>query len=70
MIEILFRISGVEFDRAWEHRVEAVIDQATGLKAFIISADDLMANKTAFERSYDVADADAIRKAAASQRLL
>lgn len=63
MVEILPRITGVEFDQAWEHRIEAVIDERTGLKAFIISADDLIANKTAFGRPYDLADADAVRTA-------
>jgi uncharacterized nucleotidyltransferase DUF6036 len=63
MVEILPRISGVEFEQAWEHRLEAVIDNQTGLKAFVISADDLIANKTAFGRPYDVADADAVRTA-------
>jgi hypothetical protein len=67
MVEILSRISGVEFDEAWERRIEAVIDERTGLKAFVISADDLVANKTAFGRPYDLADIDAIRKAAESQ---
>src|SRR6185437_385859 len=68
MVEILPRISGVEFDQAWQRRIEAVIDERTGLKAFVISAEDLIANKTAFGRPYDLADADAIRKAAESQR--
>ena len=63
MVEILTRISGVEFDQAWEHRIEAVIDERTGLKAFVISADDLIANKTAFGRPYDLADADAVQTA-------
>src|SRR5947209_5391867 len=63
MVEILPRISGVEFNQAWEHRIEAVIDERTGLKAFVISAADLIANKTAFGRPYDVADADAVRTA-------
>jgi hypothetical protein len=63
MVEILPRISGVEFDQAWEHRIEAVIDERTGLKAFVISADDLIANKTAFGRPYDLADADAVQTA-------
>ena len=69
MIEILPRISGVEFDQAWEHRIKALIDEQTGLKAFIISAEDLIANKTASGRPYDLADVDAIRKAAESPRL-
>jgi hypothetical protein len=63
MVEILPRISGVEFDQAWEHRIEAVIDETTGLKAFVISADDLITNKTAFGRPYDLADADAVQTA-------
>lgn len=68
MVEILPRISGVEFAQAWEHRIEAVVDERTGLKAFVISADDLIANKTAFGRPYDLADVDAIHKAQESQR--
>ena len=63
MVELLPRISGVAFDQAWEHRIEAVIDERTGLKAFVISADDLIANKTAFGRPYDLADADAVQTA-------
>ncbi len=64
MVEILPRISGVEFNHAWENRLETVIDPRTGLKAFVISAEDLIKNKTAFGRPYDLADADAIRRAA------
>jgi hypothetical protein len=63
MVEILPRISGVEFDQAWERRIEAVIDERTGLKVFVISAEDLIANKTALGRPYDLADADAVRTA-------
>jgi hypothetical protein len=68
MVEIMSRISGVEFDQAWQRRIEAVIDERTGLKAFVISANDLITNKTTFGRPYDVADVDAIRKAQATQR--
>ena len=63
MIEILSRISGVDFDKAWERRVETVIDEGTGLSAFVISAEDLIANKLAFGRLYDLADADAVQTA-------
>ena len=62
--DILPDIPGVDFDAAWERRVEGVIDAATGLKAFFISADDLIASKLASGRPQDLADADAIRKAA------
>jgi hypothetical protein len=54
--DILPVILGVDFDAA------------TGLGANFISADDLIASKPASERPQDLADADAIRKARASQR--
>src|SRR6266496_4118541 len=41
-IDILPDIPGVAFDSAWEHRVEAVIDSKSGLKAFFISREDLI----------------------------
>jgi len=66
--DILPAIPGVDFDGAWERRVETLIDTATGLKANFISADDLIASKLASGRLQDLADADAIRKATESQR--
>jgi hypothetical protein len=63
MIEILPRISGVDFDQAWNRRVEVTIDANTGLKAFFISAEDVIANKLAAGRPQDIADAAAIREA-------
>jgi hypothetical protein len=66
--DILPAIPGVDFDAAWERRVETVVDTATGLKANFISADDLIASKLASGRPQDLADADAIRKAAESKR--
>jgi hypothetical protein len=66
--DILAAIPGVDFDAAWERRVETVIDPATGLKANFISAEDLIASKLASGRPQDLADADAIRKAIQSQR--
>lgn len=67
MIDIFSQISGMEFDQAWQHRIEEIIDEHLRLKAFVISADDLIANKLASGRPYDLADADAIRKAAESR---
>jgi hypothetical protein len=62
-IDILPDIPGIDFDAAWERRVEGVVDPASGLKANFISADDLIAAKLASGRPQDIADADAIRKA-------
>ena len=61
--DILPDIPGVEFDAAWERRVEGVIDAATGLKAFFISKDDLIAAKLAAGRPQDLADVSAIQAA-------
>ena len=66
-VDILTEIDGVDFDRAWEKRVEGVIDMASGLRAYFISGADLMAAKIAAGRPQDVADVDALRKAAASR---
>ena len=59
--DILPSLPGVDFDAAWEHRVEVEIDLQTGLKANFISADDLIAAKLAAGRPQDIADAAAIR---------
>ena len=61
--DILPNIPGVDFDEAWERRVEAVVDESSGLKANFISADDLISAKLAAGRPQDLADADAIRQA-------
>jgi hypothetical protein len=61
-VDILPEIPGVDFDAAWERRVEGVIDRETGLKASFISAEDLIAAKLAAGRPQDLADADAILK--------
>ncbi len=63
MIEILSQISGVTFEDAWRRRVETVIDEQTGLKAFVISADDFITNKLASGRHQDFADVEAVRSA-------
>jgi Nucleotidyl transferase of unknown function (DUF2204) len=63
-VDLLSEIPGVDFDSAWEKRVDAVIDPASGLTAHFISGDDLMAAKLAAGRPQDIADAAAIHKAA------
>jgi hypothetical protein len=67
--DILPAIPGVDFDAAWERRVETVVDTPTGLKANFISADDLIASKLASGRARDLADVEDIRKAVESQQL-
>jgi hypothetical protein len=66
-VDILPRIDGVDFDRAWERRVEGVIDTASGLTAYFISGPDLIAAKLAAGRPQDIADVAALRKAVESR---
>jgi hypothetical protein len=66
--DILPSIPGVDFDAAWERRVETVVDTTSGLKANFISADDLIASKLASGRARDLADVEEIRKAMESQQ--
>jgi hypothetical protein len=68
-VDILSEIPGIDFDAAWERRVEHVIDAASGLKVNFISAGDLTAAKLAAGRPQDLADVAAIRKAAESRTL-
>ena len=63
-VDILSEIPGVDFDAAWERRVEGVIDPARGLTAHFISREDLMAAKIAAGRPQDLADVAAIQRAA------
>lgn len=68
-IDILPGIDGVDFEEAWERRVEAVVDPKSGLKAFFISKTDLIASKLAAGRMRDLADVEEIREAESSQLL-
>lgn len=49
-VDILPDIPGVDFDAAWKRRVETTLDLDSGLKAFFISRDDLIAAKLAAAR--------------------
>ena len=62
-IDILTKIPGIEFDAAWQRRVEDVVDEGTGLKAHFISAEDLITAKRAAGRLQDLADVAAIQEA-------
>jgi hypothetical protein len=66
--DILPDLPGVDFDAAWERRVEGVLDAATGFTAFFISKDDLIAAKLASGRPQDLADVSAVQKAVESQQ--
>ena len=67
-VDILSEIPGVDFDAAWDRRVEGVIDTATGLTANFISGDDLLSAKLAAGRPQDIADVAAIRQAAENKQ--
>ncbi len=62
MVDILPEISGVDFDAAWEKRVEAEISK--GLKVLFIDTDSLLASKLAAGRPEDLADVAALHRAA------
>jgi hypothetical protein len=66
-VDILPGIDGVDFDAAWERRVEGVIDPQSGLTGFFISRDDLIRSKLAAGRLRDLADVEEIRESAESQ---
>jgi hypothetical protein len=66
VVDILPEIKGIDFDQAWQNRVEAVIDPQSGLKASFISRADLIAATLAAGRPQDIADAVALREAADS----
>lgn len=59
MVDILFGIKGVDFDSAWERRMEIDVDNR---KVSIISSDDLIQSKLAAGRPMDLLDVDAIRQ--------
>jgi hypothetical protein len=66
-VDILPGIDGVDFDAAWERRIEGVVDPQSVLTAFFISKDDLIASKLGAGRLRDLADVEDIREAAESQ---
>ena len=62
MVDIMPKISGVEFESAWPRRVTVAIDDA--LVVSFISREDLLAAKMAAGRAQDLADVDALRESA------
>jgi len=62
MVDIMPRISGVEFDDAWQRRVSVAIDDS--LTVPFISRSDLLAAKISAGRAQDLADVVALRDSA------
>jgi hypothetical protein len=59
-VDILMGIPGVQFDEAWERRVEVQFDD---VPVTIISKQDLIAAKRAAGRPQDLLDADSLEQA-------
>jgi hypothetical protein len=66
-IDILQQASGLDFDSAWEHRLEGFIDPET--PALVISRDDLIRNKLASGREQDLLDVKRLRAAEQTTKL-
>jgi hypothetical protein len=60
MIDIMPRISGVEFEEAWRRRVDVRIDD--DLSVPFISREDLLVAKLSAGRAQDLIDVDALRE--------
>jgi hypothetical protein len=65
-IDIIQQVSGLNFDDAWEHRLEGFIDEQT--PALVISRDDLIRNKLAAGRDQDLLDVKVLRAAEEATR--
>jgi hypothetical protein len=61
-VDIIQGIAGVDFDQAWEQRVEEVL--GGNVPAHVISREHLIQNKLAVGRLQDLADVEKIREAA------
>jgi hypothetical protein len=66
-VDIMPGIDGVDFDMAWDRRVQGIIDIESGLTGFFISKEDLITSKLAAGRLRDLADVEEIREAGESQ---
>jgi hypothetical protein len=62
-VDIFPGIPGAKFEECWPNRVEVLLDAESALSANVISAEDLIAAKTASGREQDLADVQAIRRA-------
>jgi hypothetical protein len=60
-IDILQRIDGINFDEAWQDRVEGLVEGE--IPAHVISREHLIRNKLKIGRAQDIADVEALRNA-------
>ena len=67
MVDIMPKISGVEFEEAWSRRVDVQIDD--DLSVPFISRQDLLTAKLCAARAQDLIDADALRESNASREI-
>jgi predicted nucleotidyltransferase len=64
-IDILTRISGVDFERAYANRQTVSVE---GIAVPVISLDDLIANKRATGRAQDLADLEKLQSVSSAQK--
>jgi hypothetical protein len=67
MVDIMPKISGVEFEEAWRRRVDVRIDD--DLSVPFISREDLLIAKLSAGRAQDLIDVDALRESNQSQEI-
>ena len=65
MVDIMPKITGVEFEEAWSRRVDVQIDD--DLSVPFISRQDLLTAKLSAGRAQDLIDVDALRESSQSQ---
>ena len=67
MVDIMPKISGVEFEEAWRRRVDVRIDD--DLSVPFISREDLLVAKLSAGRAQDLIDVDALRESNPTQEI-
>jgi hypothetical protein len=67
MVDIMPKISGVEFEEAWKRRVDVRIDD--DLSVPFISREDLLVAKLSAGRAQDLIDVDALRESNQGQEI-
>jgi hypothetical protein len=67
MVDIMPKISGVEFEEAWRRRVDVRIDD--DLIVPFISREDLLVAKVSAGRAQDLLDVDALRESIQSEEV-